>query len=40
MNTVVYYNGALTDAKDVLISPYDPGVVRGYAVFDVMSTRL
>jgi branched-chain amino acid aminotransferase len=38
MNTVAYYNGALTDSKDVLISPYDLGLVRGYAVFDVMRT--
>jgi branched-chain amino acid aminotransferase len=38
MNTVACYNGALIDAKDVLISPYDLGLVRGYAVFDVMRT--
>jgi branched-chain amino acid aminotransferase len=38
MKTVAYYNGTLINAKDVLISPYDLGLVRGYAVFDVMRT--
>ena len=38
MNTIAYFNGSLVDSKEVLISPYDLGLVRGYAVFDVMRT--
>lgn len=33
-----YFNGKICDLKDVKISPYDIGMLRGYGVFDVMCT--
>jgi len=33
-----YFNGKICDLKDVRISPYDIGLLRGYGVFDVMCT--
>jgi branched-chain amino acid aminotransferase len=36
---VSYLNGAFIDTENLTISPYDLGLLRGYAVFDVMGTR-
>lgn len=33
-----YFNGKICNLKDVKISPYDIGMLRGYGVFDVMCT--
>lgn len=33
-----YQNGKIKKMKDILISPYDLGFLRGYAVFDVSRT--
>lgn len=33
-----YFNGKITDIKNAKISPFDIGILRGYAVFDVMRT--
>lgn len=34
----VYFNGHITEATSVSISPFDIGVLRGYAVFDLLRT--
>lgn len=33
-----YFNGKIIEEKDAHINPYDLGMLRGYAVFDVMCT--
>lgn len=38
MKRYCYFNGKIKELKDVKISPYDIGVLRGYGVFDVMRT--
>jgi branched-subunit amino acid aminotransferase/4-amino-4-deoxychorismate lyase len=39
MGMVSYLNGTFIDAGDLTISPYDLGLLRGYAVFDIMRTQ-
>ncbi len=34
----VYLNGAIIPAEQAAISPYDVGLLRGYAVFDLLQT--
>jgi len=34
----LYLNGQIVEAKDAAISPYDIGLLRGYAVFDLLRT--
>lgn len=34
----VYLNGEILPAKDAAISPFDVGLLRGYAVFDLLQT--
>jgi len=34
----VYLDGAIVPATDAAISPFDAGLLRGYAVFDVLQT--
>ncbi len=34
----VYFNGAIMPAEQAAISPYDVGLLRGYAVFDLLQT--
>ena len=34
----VYFNGAIVPADQAAISPYDVGLLRGYAVFDLLQT--
>ena len=36
---VSYLNGTFIDTGDLTISPYDLGLLRGYAVFDIMRTQ-
>ena len=34
----VYLNGAIVPAASAAISPFDAGLLRGYAVFDLLQT--
>lgn len=34
-----YWNGKIVDDSEIVISPFDLGVLRGYGVFDVMRTE-
>jgi len=38
MKRYCYFNGKIKELKNVKISPYDIGILRGYGVFDVMRT--
>jgi branched-chain amino acid aminotransferase len=38
MESIAYFNGNIVESKNVLISPYDLGLLRAYGVFDVMRT--
>lgn len=39
MKNYSYFNGKIIALKNVKISPYDIGLLRGYGVFDVMCTQ-
>ncbi len=39
MNPYCYFNGEYLNLDQIKISPYDVGVLRGYGVFDVMTTQ-